>query len=698
MRTNVYFIGLAICVSFVYAKDSKNSPNVLQDITVTANKVEENIKDVPQSISVIDSFLLEEKGVKTVGDAIKYVPNMKTVPSFGKSINFRGLNSSIFTNNNPVVIYIDGVPTTNRYFAETSLQNVERIEVLRGPQGTLYGKDAIGGVINIITKKPTNDLKANLGVEYGSYNYMLGNFNVSSPIIDDKLFFNLNGELKSYDGWVTNTYNNDDKATKEKSNSLATSLMYKITDRLSAKASFKKEYSKNFWGFGQSVLGATSLSQFSKKQAENISFDAPSFDKVDTFSQSLHVKYEADNYTIDATSVHKKSELESVFDVDFSSNNGNYDGLKMFRTFNKDNYSQEIKVSNNSNKRIRWIGGLFLDIEKENQAPYGQEYPTKKASRYMNSESKTDGTTMAVFSQAMIALGDKFDLTLGGRYQKIKKKFNLSMYDLEIGTPTNSSNSFYKFDDEKTWNAFLPKAALTYKINNVLTSYVSFSKGYMPGGFNYFTMSGTKEDNRFKPEQTTNYEIGVKGALENLTFSASVFRMDIKDIHIYKQYAGGYLTDNAKKAHSQGIEFDFTYFPINEIEIDGAFGFIDAKYDDYDAGSIKFDDKHIQDTATHTANLGIAYYHPSGYYARADINHVGNVYFYDDKNKKFLKEKPYTTADIKIGYKFKDFDLFAYVNNITDEEYITTYWTNSLAGIATFGKPRFFGAGIKYSF
>ncbi len=145
---------------------SDRQTTTLETVTVTANKQEENVQEVPQAITVIDEEILEEKGIKSVVDVIEQVPNL-SVGSWGdaNSVNFRGLNTSFFTSKNPVVIYIDGVPITDQYAYEAALSNAQRVEVLRGPQGSLYGKDAIGAVINIVTKKPNNTLSGSVGLE-----------------------------------------------------------------------------------------------------------------------------------------------------------------------------------------------------------------------------------------------------------------------------------------------------------------------------------------------------------------------------------------------------------------------------------------------------------------------------------------------------------------------------------------------------
>ncbi|RXJ89658.1 TonB-dependent siderophore receptor [Arcobacter sp. CECT 8983] len=668
---------------------ASNSINKLDEITVTANKVEENIKDVPQSITIIDEESIEMQGIKSVSDVIKIIPNMYMNPeNHGGAINFRGLNTSMFTNSNPIVIYVDGVPTSSRNAFEISMENIEKIEVLRGPQGTLYGKDAIGGVINIITKSPSNEINGSIGFEYGSNNYNIETFNLNTPILKDKLFLNLNSQLSSDDGWITNSYDNNDKAAKERSYKFGSSLYFKVTDNFSTKLVVKKEKTKNYWGNYSVLQNVVSLDQFSKKSVENSNFDMPTIEKNEIDTQSLNLKYETDNYLFEAITSHKNTDFKSTYDIDFTANT-TLDGSFMTRNTNTETYSNEIRVSNKG-ENIKWIGGLYYDSDKIEEDPYSQTlYMSGVKAAYANAISTSNNDTSAIFSQMIIPLNNNIDFTLGGRYQRIKK---------DIDMKVNNGTSSFDFNADKTWDVFIPKGALSYKINDNFTTYFSISKGYMAGGFNSFASSSNEKNNRFEPQESINYEIGVKSIFDDLILNASIFRMNINDIHIYKQVLGNYYTDNANKAHSQGIEFDFTYLPTDTIEINGAFGFIDTKYDSYDAGDYNFSGNKIENTPSHTASLSITYYNPNGFYARGDIKNQGSLYFYDDRQKEFLKNKGYTTLDAKIGYKYSGFDIYAFAKNLTNEKYITYYQSSSLVSLATYADERVIGVGIKYKF
>ncbi|MGB7401279.1 MAG: TonB-dependent receptor [Arcobacter sp.] len=675
-----------------------NQTAILDEVTVNANKVEENIKNVPQSITVITNEELHEKGINRISNVIKEVPNMNLTGNTGMGSNasFRGLNSSTFTSTNPVVIYVDGVPYYDRFDYNPSLVNVEKVEVLRGPQGTLYGKDTIGAVINIITKSPENEWSGTLGAEYGNYNYINTMLNISGALIKDKLYAGINGSFKSDDGWVKNHFAGMKKNANEKKDRKTSGFfLYKASDELSAKLTLTDNYVKNYFMDGYSSNPSFDINSLRREDGENVNFDIPAYEKTKVKSQVLSLSYELDKFKIDSTTIHKKFNLDGQYDTDNQVNTVN-DGLKQFNFTTNYTWSEELKLSS-KNQDIRWITGIYFDKEKRDQGPYGAEEVSRGSIYRGDVHSRSHSKTQAIFGQTMIPLGEDFELTLGGRYQRIEKDISA----LAKSSFGGVALSDVPYSDKKTWNSFLPKVAISYKVNDDLTTFTSISKGYMPGGFNNYPSTSNSKDNTFEPEKSTNYEIGMKYVGENYLINASIFRMNIEDIHVYKQLNGGsiFQTSNAKKAHSQGIELDGKYYLTNNIELSGSVGLIQAKYDDYVNTNKIYNGQRIANTPRYTANLGIAYIQEKGLYGRLDIYGRGSSNYVDGVNDNRLVEADGgITSNVKLGYKIADWNIYAYMNNITNEDHITSYGSKTGTSWVTFNEPRRFGIGAIYKF
>ena len=668
----------------------------METVTVTANKMEEDIQKVPQSITVIDDEILKEKGIKDIPDVINEIPNMTFRDSGDLRVNFRGLNKSYYTSNNPVVIYIDGVAYSHSDAFDASLVNVERIEVLRGPQGTLYGKDAIGAVIKVVTKEPDNEWHGNIGTEYGSYNDIEGAFNVNGPLIQDKLYLGVNARYQQDDGWITNDYTRDDEANKSNRHNLGGTLLYTPTDRFSARFVLSNDSYEKDWDTGYALPGGTDASQFNRDDAEHVSYDVDTFSKTDTLAQSLRLAYEFDSMILSSTTTHRDVEFDGINDRDKMSGTA-YDGLNQFNYADTETWSEELRLSSNNTEGFRWVAGAYLDIEEFDKGPYGQQFYWSGPKYEMNAESTTDSKTLALFGQTMIPLGQSFELTLGARLQRIEKEMDQDKYMNPVGA---SSDPVLSIHTDETWDVFLPKVALSYSVNDNWNTYASVAQGYMPGGFNQLASSSVAKDNTFDPQRSTSYEIGIKGEWNRARLAAAIFYMDIQDIHFtrYNENEGVWVTGNADKAHSLGAELELTYFLTDSIELTAALGIIEAEYDDYNNGVIDWDGESIEDTPSHSAQIGVAYYHPKGFYARGDVKHLGKVPYYDNADAEFCEVDGYTFANVKIGYRFKEYDIYAYCSNLTDEEYMTYFNSSANKAVAGYGAPRTFGIGVRYSF
>nr|WP_320191238.1 TonB-dependent receptor [uncultured Desulfobacter sp.] len=683
-------ISLSIAISLLlgnllYAQDTQILD--LDSVTVTANKMEENIKEIPQSITVMTDVEIEERGIKDVSDLIKYIPNLIST----SVINFRGLNSSMFTNASPMVIYVDGVPYSHRWGFNKTISNILRVEVLRGPQGTIYGKDSMGGVINIVTKEPSNTVAGSVSAEYGTDNYGEIAFDISAPVIDNKLFFGLNGVYSQSDGYATNHYPGQREDANEKENYLSNiKLKYNPTEDLSIKFNASKESDTKYGEEGGIVPFGSDINSYERDDFKDVSYDEDTYSENKSDAQALHIDYDFKDLRFSSLTTHKKTEIDQYYDYDHSDNSP-YDSLSYFMEMESKNIAQEFRLSNN-NDGLRWVTGLYYENQKDDIL-----VATRLSDTYTDAISEIKSDTLAAFGQVVIPFLEDYELTLGGRYQRITKDIDSKNYCLPAGT---TGAPRYTLDEDNTWDTFLPKIALSYKIHKDLSSYFSITKGYLAGGYNYAASSGTVDQNKFDAQESINYELGIRGDLldNRLYLSAAIFYLDIEDLHVYSHddATGVTHTSNAAEAYSQGIELELGYTINENWRIDGSFGLIEAKYNEYtNASGTDLKDNKIQRTPSHTANLGVSYSNDHGIYGRLDIKNQGKMYFNDTNT---YQENSYTTADVKIGYLFDGWDIYAYANNITDESYLTAADNMMTGTVLTYGEGRFLGIGAKYHF
>ncbi len=668
-------------------------------MTVTASKIIETLKEVPNSITVIDGAELEKQGITDIDGVISRIPNMNLV-DFGLRFhsNVRGINTSIFTLNNPVVLYIDGIPQTNRYAYDLPLVNVERVEVLRGPQGSLYGKDAIGGVINMITKTPGDFWEGQVGLGVGNYKKREGSFSMQGPLSQGALYLGLYGRHDEDDGWIENTYALDSKGkgNSEMKRHLGGNLLWTPWDDFSARLHLLHErHDQGFQNGG--VTGATSFNEARRSNSETIETDKDTFNDAVTSSQALHLEYESGFGMFQSVTTHRKTDSDAENDVDFGVGNPLYDNQIGFEDVTLESTSQEVRWTHELDSGMRWVAGLYYEDEQTDFHEFGRQVFGMDFTWVSTSEAETQ----AAFGQLTIPFLENFELTVGSRYQKIEKEVSVDYHvnpfnggKAILGTP------MAELDVSESWTAFLPKAALSYKIDDHWTTYASVATGYMPGGFNYLATSPDKADNAFGPQKSTSYELGVKGDMLGgaLFLSAAAFYMDIEDIHVVSVDGSIFTTTNAGKGKSWGLEVEFDYLIGEAWRLHGGLGVTKAEYVNYTdiSGNVN-DGNIIENSPAHSLTLSLQYDHPAGYYAIATLSKSGRIYF-DAPNT--LEEDGYVTLDLKAGYRLDGWEFYAYVDNVTDADY-RIYGADHLpetGPIVYFGDPREFGIGAKYRF
>ncbi|NCD11072.1 MAG: TonB-dependent receptor [Epsilonproteobacteria bacterium] len=625
-------IATSLCISQAIAQTTN-----LESITVTAQKSKEDVQNVPISMSVFDDLDLEDKSIESLDDIAKYTPNLMLFNTGQQGLtppSMRGLSANVLSFSTPVSLYVDGVPTMNSFGYADALEDVERIEVLRGPQGTLYGKNSEAGVINVITKKPNNEARGKLYTTIGSDGKRLYGINVSGPIAEDILYLAIAYQHNEKDGNIKNTLTNEYVNFKE-NNAGKITLRYTPTENLDISLIASK--SKNNNG-AHDWIKATSTSS-------KVSSNLPSSSEPSTTSIALNVDYHLnDDEKITSITTWREHKDNVVLDADLLP-------TTIQHTFKDNVYStlsQELRYETTFSD-TKLISGLYLDKEKDDLHTkiITLADPTGANSKPQDLTQKSLG----LFTNVIHPLSEKWTLNTGIRYDVEKKNMDVDASNIHL-------------DDQ--WHSISPKLSLQYTINAKNISYATVAKGYRSGGFNPFAPTGKQI---YDEENLISYELGYKGMFLNdtLKLNADIYLMKINDMQVEEMRTGGvvYIV-NAAKATSKGLEVELEALLNPTVTFFASGGLNDTSYDNFSDTAGNYDANKATFAPKYNFNVGIQYRNASGYYARCDVNGYGKTYF--DKANRYSQDA-YTLVDTKIGYETKAYDVYLYAHNLFDKEY-----------------------------
>lgn len=630
----------------------------MESMTVTANKREENIREIPAPITAFSETDVEDAGIEDMDGILDHVPGISMATGgHGSEINFRGINTSVWSKKNPVVLYSDGVPCDIPQLLDAELNNIERIEVLRGPQGTLYGKNAVGGVVNIITKKPGNTFGGKASVELGTYDTKSAKVMVNGPLVPDKLFFGLSAGIKETGGYLENDHPDQDYVDATTQNDFKGTLRW--TPGSKAEVILNVGVMQNNVG-GEPIIAGDDI--------DYNTYRNPDDEKtLDTSSASLSIQYQFDQFDFHSITTTRSSRYE--YDFDYGVFTASYANVGTETT--QSLMTQEIRFQSPGSSDFKWLVGLFYSQESidddlfydfNTRAYYGYNmtyrYPTEQTEK-----------TMAVFGQATVSLSDSLDLTAGLRQEITHKEMDFNYELSRMDTGALLGNTSYEIDDD--WSATLPKLVLTWNIDDEKLVYGSVADGYQAGGFN--TTEDDKTEAKFDAQTSRNYEIGTKTSFMNnkIVLDALVYYIDINDMQVMElEPPNNYIATNAGKAHSQGVELEIGVKPISSLILSAALSTIDAEFDKYVESGVDYNGNTPPRTPESITNLSVQYRHESGIFVYLETMQQGKTY-YDSANN--VSQDAYQIFNTKIGYEQDNWDVYLKVKNLTDTEYAEAY-------------------------
>ena len=674
---------------------------LLEEIVVTAQKREQRLIDVPISISAIDEDILKVSGVQGIGDLAYIVPGLAVSEGDAgtKLISIRGVGN--IRGGSPLVgIYLDEVPLSINSLLTVDLQanDIERVEVLRGPQGTLYGQGAVGGTIRFISKKPSFDsFSADVGASI--YNTKGGDISkevraaANIPVVSDTLAFRVGASYKDQGGWIDQPSRNIDDANDTELLDLNIKGLWHVSDDLTVDM-MAIRYRNEAGSFNQTNIGKPSDTLYQ-----------PTFRQGQDFA-STDIEYEYDIYNITvnydlgfATLVSSSSQYDvENFQTSQSASLVLVPGIIPGDTlFNHspdprrtaEGFTQEIRLVGSS-ETLEWsVGGFYSDVDISTSDTGLERYISGGILLGVSDPfiSASTSESIAIFADFSYAINDQLTLSVGSRYFEDER------------TETNIN---FGQDDEGEFDNVSSRIALSYAPTDQATFYASISEGFRSGGFN------TISDVDYDPESLTTYELGVKSALLDGRLSAelAIFHSDYVDYQAtsidFDVSPIGFIS-NPGEAEIQGIDW-VTLLRVTEqfsLGFSGnimntEFTTVDANDPTYNKGDPLFliPDYSYSLTADYTFNWSSSV---SGF-AHMDYNRQGPSSWVN-RGAGLLDEVAESTdigfLNAQLGAQWNDVTVRLFGKNLTNELRPNA---PSIVNTFTQSRPRTVGVDISYSF
>ncbi len=642
-------------------------------VQVNAQKREQKIQDVPGSVTALTAEQVKNSGIESTADIYRYVPNFTTfsLASTGYGFSYYSIRgqSNFNNNSNSIGIYIDDIPRIlSGNQTDSCLWDTEQIEILRGPQGNLYGLNSSGGVINITTKKPENHWTGSAGASYGSYNARRYKASLSGPIISDELYFSFSGTYNSNDSYVDEEGTNDRTA---KFGAARGQIRWMPSEKLEIMANAESgKLDKNFNWFTFDDDDPYTIPDHNYDEKDNSTYHV----------QSLKVKYRTPFMDIISVTGNTIYNMDTEMEM--------FTGGSMYRISDWGSHSlmEELRlVSNNEASPLKWMAGGFIQKGTDDN----DTLTVYAGTVYGDVDSELEKTVYSLFGQASYTFFKSLTFTAGLRYDRNTQKYKEVTEGISMATFTPYTRDV---DTSETWDAVSPRFSVDYRIADEMMIYTSMAKGFKSGGFT----SSDDVDQRFDPENAWSYEMGTKTNWfkNRLIFNLCGFYTVVDDMQSFYYDAGyNFVYKNTGKAAIYGVETELAVRPVRGLEISLPLGYVHTEIKEHENEANE--GNKVPLTPEYTAGLTAQYTHITGIFARGEWNLRGKTYFNEENT---LEQNTYSLFNAKAGYKSDHFTVSAYIDNALDKEYYTYLYANTPYNFAAVGAPRTIGAEVTLEF
>lgn len=684
------------------------------EIIVTARKTAEPLLKVPVSVTSLSSETIDAAGLESITDLVTLAPNVDInggiAGQLQGQISIRGI-STLVRNiglETGIGIYVDGVYAGRPENFAQHLLDVERVEIIRGPQGTEFGKNTIAGVIHIRTRQPDAEPAAMANFTAGNYDYFKGEAALGGSL----------NEQVSVRGAVS--YANRDGFYKHLSGGKDAGSTDLLTWRLAAKFEPSTEFTVVLRGDGLRDRGVPAFFQadslagfpeeFPSRQPHRINNNRPNRLDRDNYGASLTLDWNPGDLTFTSISAYRDSTFDASLDddqeqVDFVATDDFADDSHHF--------SQEIRVTGKAGPVQYLLGAYYFHqtVKTDRKLALGADlgFPGEPA---LTTRGKVETNSYALFGRLDYQATDRLLLSGGVRYTREKKRAEFVQAD-ESGLLTMFGFPDLEFSDHTSDSDLSPTLAVSYALSDEINLYARFSQGFKSAAFNV-DIASSLEGLSARPEKATSYEVGAKTILldNRLRLNLAAFHTDYKRLQVSQVLGSGLALSNAGEARSRGIEGELSFRILPGLLLEGSAAILDAEYTSYQncgvpasvGGGIGDCSGNDLVLAPHfTGHAAVQYEIPVKFgqiFGRVDLDHRSSVHFEPTNAPAFTGQKR-TLIDLRLGVRRENWELIGWIRNLTDETYKTYADDRFMIGVfrtAAYGPPRTYGVTVAAHF
>ncbi len=706
---------------------------VIEEVVVTAQKREQNVQEVGIAISALTGDQMSQLGFTNAQQVTAMAPGVSTVQPNGEanySIAIRGVANSDFTTNveSPVAVYLDEVYISQMSGTGFQLFDMERVEILRGPQGTLYGRNATGGLAHFVSKKPTEEFEGYFKLTAGSYSQVRAEGAIGGAL-SDTFMARLSVFANDHDGYVDNRF---DGGELNDGNDQAYRLqaLWAPTDNIDVLFNFRGSDQDIDTGFFEHVSAniegvatpgeVNQVLGYIDNDGDPFrgSYDSPGFNDLETRGYSATVNWDFENFTLTSITDFSTVERDYIEDSDASP----VPLFNFFLTTDSEQFSQEIRLTGDTDN-MNWVAGVYyldLEVNDSNGAetePFIDPLGDTPAVSGLDNPYETTTESWSIFGQVEFDLSENWTAIAGLRWIRDEKEHDyvVNAVDFIPGTKLRNGNpnilatiASYSGDREDTEMA--GRLGLNWDVSEDVMMYFSYNLGVKGGGYNapVFPLNPpldyTDDVMSFDPEKLNAYEVGFKSTLMDglMILNGAAYWYDYDNYQAFQIVGIDTLTTNAD-ADSHGAELELQVSPTEGLDI--IFG---AAYNDIDVslGGGTPETTSVQ-SPQWNLNALVRYEFPlfDGTMAlQYDAQHRSRHYF-SLTRLDTVREDGYTLSNAAATWTSSDetWSVMGHVQNLTDEEYLVQ--TFDLSGPNVFGlveqyygRPRWAGVTVSFNF